>query len=196
VRMQEQKWKWARVVVAGSAPCLDVPSVLSIPHDLLIAANGAAALLPTDILCTTSYLFRESCSPEELRTAESLAGLHFDIICLDGKSAPVDKAIRALVQLGITWERIDIIYDKDRSAVVAESCGKPLWVSTGVWAICLALVSRAASVRAVGISLGPGHVTGDTLPRQHVEADRECLQRLKERWTDKLILDQDLEAEL
>ena len=108
-----------------------------------------------------------------------------------------DKAIRAMMQMGIKWHKLIYVYDDDRQEVTNAACGKRLWVSTGVWGVCLALTSDAKSVHAVGISLGPGHVaTGDQLPRDHVNEDKECLRLLTERFADRLIIDPALRSQL
>jgi hypothetical protein len=173
----EDLCKGKTCLVVGSAPSFAMPKA---PYDVCIVANGAAALVDGDVLVTTSHLFRDGCTELEMSTRERMANRHFASVWLDIKCGNADVASRAMQdRYGITWDSISFVDETRRVDVVRAACGKALWVSSGVWAACLAAVSLARIVRVVGVSLSMGHHgESDSSPRHHVNEDRECLRRL------------------
>lgn len=163
-------------LVAGSAPNFAMPKA---PYDVCIVANGAA-LVDGDILVTTSHLFRDGCTNEEVSTRKSMAGRSFTSVWLDTKCGNGELASRVMQdRYGIAWKEIRFVDEASRMEIVRASCGQALWVSSGVWAVCLAVVSLARIVRVVGVSLSMGHYgESDNSPRHHVNEDRECLRLL------------------
>ena len=84
-----------------------------------------------------------------------------------------------------------------RKLIVQGACGLDLWVSTGTFAICLAVYSGAKTVRTNGISLQDGHtgVSEDNATRMHIDEDRQCLNALQEIYSG-LILQDSLASQL
>lgn len=164
-------------LVAGSAPNFAMPKA---PYDVSIVANGAAEFVDGDILVTTSHLFRDGCTNEEASTRRSMSGRSFMSVWLDMKCGNGELAARVMQdRYDITWDRITFVDEPSRMEIVRSACGQALWVSSGVWAICLAAVSLARIVRVVGVSLSNGHYgSTDDCARHHVDEDRECLRRL------------------
>jgi len=168
-----------RCLIVGSAPALEIPDL---DYGCVIGANGGAAIaashgLDVDCLVTTSYLFRgEDISDPESRTIELLRGLTVQHIWVDTKSGPLEWATDALADLSVSWQEAYAVDADARNEVVRESSGKELWVSSGIWAACLALASGAAHVYLSGISLQNGHYgMTDSAIRNHVAQDRICL---------------------
>lgn len=175
--LTEDLCKGRTCLVAGSAPNFAMPKS---PYDVCIAANGAAALVDGDILVTTSHLFRNGCTGSEMLTRKSIAGRSFASVWLDTKCGNGELVSRVMQDIyGIAWNDIKFVDEASRMEVVRAACGKALWVSSGVWSVCLAAVSLARIVRVVGVSLSMGHHgESDSLPRHHINEDRECLRRL------------------
>lgn len=173
----EDLCKGKTCLVVGSAPNFSMPKT---PYGVCIVANGAAALVDGDVLVTTSHLFRDGCTDLEISTRECMANRHFASVWLDIKCGNADVVSRAMRdRYGITWEKISFVDEISRIGVVHAACGKALWVSSGVWAVCFAIVSLASIVRVVGVSLSMGHHgESEHSPRHHVNEDRECLRRL------------------
>lgn len=164
-------------LVVGSAPNFAMPKA---PYDVSIVANGAAALVDGDILVTTSYLFRDGCTSQEASTRKFMAGRSFASVWLDTKCGNGELASRVMQdRYNITWNEIRLVDEPSRMEISRSACGRAFWVSSGVWAVCLAVVSLASVVRIVGVSLSLGHYGEDDMsPRNHVNEDRECLRRL------------------
>ena len=171
-------------LVVGSSPTVGIPDYLATDIDVVIGANGGAAIahdhgLKVDILATTSYLFRPLPTDQETYTVKSLGGLSPDYVLVDEQCGPLDNVRAAIWDRGI--EHSNEIYGvgvPNREDVVYGATGGRWWVSTGVWAICLALSCNANRVMVTGISPGvSGHhgMELDTLSRQHNEADKACL---------------------
>ena len=173
-----------RCIVVGSAPNLVMPTARI--SDVVIGANGGASLArrPVDVLATTSYLFRANGSTRaERETKELMRGLNVVSIWVDEKTGPATPAIDQLKELGCTWRHLYRVSPKARESVVVAATGQAHshWVSTGVWAACLAVVSGATSVIVVGVSLAPGHIgmSWDRAPRHHADEDGITLYLLK-----------------
>ena len=162
------------VIVVGSAPGAVLPPYQD--REVVIGANGGAAVARqlgrmVDVLVTTSHLFRRDASASEWFTQQSLSGLRVASMWVDIKNGPM------LSSFEVIGDRIQTVNPIQRSRIVRDACGSDLWVSTGLFAICLALVSGALSVEIAGISLHAGHAgqPRDRSPRHHVAEDSECL---------------------
>ena len=109
-----------------------------------------------------------------------MANRHFSSVWLDTKCGNGELASRVMTdRYNITWDKIAFVDEASRMEIVRAACGQALWVSSGVWVACLAVVSLASMVRVVGVSLSVGHHgETDNSPRHHVNEDRECLRRL------------------
>jgi hypothetical protein len=181
-------------LVVGSAPNFRQPSIIP---DVTIGANGGASLVESDILCTTSHLFRRACSDRERKTRDGLSSRYFHSVWLDAKCPPGAGALNSMASDGICHSRAHVVMPEDRSELVTRACGKSLWVSTGVWAICLAVVSDALVVTVTGISLGHGHFDeNEDAPRFHTSEDRECLNLLMGTHGDSIHLEESLRGRL
>ena len=173
-----------RCVVIGSAPGVKLPTETC--NDYLIAANGgvnAAKNRYIDLLVTTSFLFRENNTRAEQRTIEMMSYSHIGSACVY-ESAPltgyynwVSEDIRLVL-----WNTTTSFKHAYRDEVVTKALGTGIHtrVSTGVWAVCLALVSGAAEVVITGVGLSNGHsnIPWDKAARDHVIEDRQALTRI------------------
>jgi len=151
----------------------------------MIGANGGAGLAGgVDILCTTAHLFRPRRTDQENATLRLLTELNFRSVWIDTKNGPAAAVENGLYLRRSSWMRMYSVPPAARDEVVHHACGEALWVSTGVWALCLALASGAASVITAGISLDQGHegMPWDEAPRGHRTEDQECLRLLKGRY--------------
>jgi hypothetical protein len=165
-------------------------------QEVILGANGAAAVVDADVLVTTSYLFRDEPSSRESATRNSLAYRQFHSIWLDTKCEPGFGAADLIASDGIGFTRLAALSNAERAKMVEHACGRDLWVSTGVWAICIAAVSNAARINVTGVSLSNGHYgEDDNSERHHVNEDRECLRLLTARHS-KIHLEPELVAQL
>jgi hypothetical protein len=183
-RMIEPLCEGRDCVVVGSAPG---PSFsFHDPRTIVIGANGGASLarkygMVPHVLVTTAHLFRESRSKQEQATYESLRGLCLHSVWVDEKNGPASTVSGKRFDLRLSYGRLRGVSPQDRADVVRRAVGESAWVSTGVWAICLAVVSGAKTVATYGISLGVGHagMPWDRAPRDHVFEDEVTLRRLR-----------------
>lgn len=167
-------------VVVGSAPNVDMRNV-SDPNAIIIAANGAAKTVidsgrNVDILCTTSHLFRDNPSTDELGSIQSLQNVRAKSVWVDTKNGDIPSSMSTVTDGASNVYRVPSIL---REHVTSKVVGKPLWVSTGVWAMCLALYSGARKVTTVGI-------TGNC--RDHSLQDSEALHIIQSRFPSVEIL--------
>lgn len=184
--MIEPLCKGRRCLVVGSAPGVALPEPVA--GELVMGANGGAAIArdagrTVDVLLTTAHLFRATPSPVEAATIESLRGLEFRSVWVDTRNGPGLRAAWGLNAIGSRGDRLVQVSPGDRSSVVLGAIGADIWVSTGVWAACLAMVSGALEVELAGVSLARGHegMPDDTAPRDHVVEDAQALYLLVER---------------
>lgn len=188
------------VLVVGSGPNYDRDLCSQQASDSVsIVANQAAQLYHSatkreaDVLCTTAHLYKQSLKDRnEFEIRQSLVARRFESIWLDTKNASFDEASWFLDQDLVHANKLNNCAPWTRASIVFNACGADLWVSTGVFAVCLALHSRATIVRTNGISLANGHAVGDDQPRMHVNEDRQCLQRLLDLHPDRLTLQDNL----
>ena len=177
--MTESAMAGRRVVIVGSAPGVHVPPAR--PDDLVVGANGGARHAArqgrrVDILSTTSHLFRpDGATRSEQYTRRQLVGMRFAATWVDERNGRFYPA-----GTGIFPGRIRRVSRRCRSWIVSRASGRDLWVSTGVFAACLAIVSGATEIVLVGISLAPGHagLVADTDSRHHVTEDASCLRAI------------------
>lgn len=170
--------------VIGSAPDAKIPALN--PGDTVVVANGGAALavamgIPVDVLATTSYLLTARDTSESAAlTLDSMRGMVARALWVDTKCGPVSAA---------DLDRCDVRYYDElrrvspdlRSRIVRAAIGHDLWVSTGVFAACLAVASGASGVSIYGVSLSPGHAGQPEsigARRDHVHEDRAALRIL------------------
>lgn len=186
--MTEPLCRGRRCIVFGSAPGLRVPDVR--PEDVILGGNGGSGLAAkrtgrVDVAVMTSRLFRGPVVADiEEATKDLLRGITPQSLWADEKCNPLMD--EHLAGLGIVPGRVHRLNDAAREAVVVAAIGRPEWVSTGVWAICLAVASGASEVLYTGISPdAKGHEEmpwepPDKYPRGHVAEDRRCLVTLLE----------------
>jgi hypothetical protein len=178
-------------LIVGSAPGVRVPAASAGVSQVVIGANAGAAVAQrqgrrVQLLATTSHLFRTAgASRSELHTRRRLKGMRFDVTWVDEKNGRWSHQ-----SSGIEPGRIRRVSQRLRSHIVKTACGRELWVSTGVFAACLAVASGASSVELVGVSLMNGHhgMANDSDPRFHVAEDAACLRAL----SDSVHLPEDL----
>ena len=130
-------------IVFGSAPEdeNDIPVALLCEEDLdycIIGANGGAAIardmgFDVDILATTSHLFRENATPMERKTVKMIRGMYVEHVFVDEKNGALDLDL-----FPVSSVYMHHINEGQRESLVEEVTGKKLWVSTGLWALCLA----------------------------------------------------------
>jgi hypothetical protein len=152
-------------------PSRDQSRVSMHPALVVIGANGGASIarnlgFTVDILCTTSHLFRSNSTEAEQATVNSMRGLRVRQLYMDTQCGYLNR----LDDYDILADLINTVPGGVRRTVVREACGGDLWVSTSVWAVCLALVSGAKSVTVRGVSL-----------TDRLDADAKCLYYLVER---------------
>jgi len=168
-------------LVVGSAPCV-VDDIERLAYGaklssemLVIGANGGAKIIYNqigrcDVLATTSHLFQQRL-PHERDTVKQLEGLEFQSVWVDTKSGSCQLPFE------VTPHYVSPGY---RSRVIDIACGLTEWVSTGVWALCLAKVSGAARLLYAGIA---PHINGhygmmNNAGRDHSNADEIVIGRL------------------
>lgn len=166
-------------LVVGSAPGAALPES---SFDVVIGANGGAAIaraagLDVRVLATTAHLFRNGLTAEEQATLDSLRDLSVEALWLDTKNAPAWEVAQRWPALGLSADRLCAVPPVLRERVATEAVGFSRWVSTGVWAACLALASGAKSVTLAGIS-------GQA--RDHADQDAEVLAALEARGVEVL----------
>ena len=145
------------------------------------------------VLATTSYLFRTAppapptpAPPTptthhpslakddgEQRSLAMMQGVSVSALWLDTQCGPAEPAEDAMAAIGLSWGQLTAVSPRARSTVTVAATGIadcPLWVSTGVWLVCLAVVSGASSVVTYGI-------TGQS--RDHSGADTRALDALR-----------------
>ena len=148
--------------------------------ELSLGANHAVSLEKCDILVTTSYLFRDDCTDIQTEKRKLMMGLGFKRVYVDTKCGLLSSVLPCIRRHNITWDEMVTVNPDDRAQVVVSACGKDLRVSTGVWAVCLAVISSPKSVTVTGVSLEDGYykMDSDAPSRDHVAEDRECLRGL------------------
>jgi hypothetical protein len=180
-------------VIVGSAPGAIEPDATFAHHHTTIAANGGGALcaqwgIPVGYLCTTSHLFRHSASEAERLTAGSLWNLPVShSVFIDIASSP---EVSMRIHSAINCSAFSAVDKNARREVVLDALrrGGDRWafdslrVSTGVWAVCLAVASGSPRVLVTGIdpdSQGHCGIEADGPPRDHVAEDRAVLGALE-----------------
>lgn len=178
--LTESQCKNARCVIFGSAPDIAMPDIES--DDVIMCANGGARIaldlgLSVNVLATTTHLYRDGkVAKSERETRRRIDGIQVGTLWVDTKSHPT-----ALVKVlgSIKHDEAYEVNDDGRSEIINAACGEPLWVSTGVFLVCLATISGASDVIAAGISLVDGH---HKMPwddrRDHVDEDRRAMELL------------------
>lgn len=170
--------KGKHCVVVGSAPGVNMSAVSDLDA-VVIAANGAAKSIidsnrSVDVLCTTSHLFRDNLSTDEMASIESLRNINVKSLWVDTKNGDTPPSMST-----ITADNVYRVPPTLREHITSKVIGKPLWISTGVWAVCLALYSGASKVTTVGI-------TGKC--RDHSLQDSEALDIIQSRFPSVEIL--------
>lgn len=171
--------------MVGSGPCL-VPEAVTTEYDCIVAANGGAGLArrfarDPDVIVTTSHLFRDGDKPmSEQQTILQMNGVTCQHLWIDSKNGPAGEAASKCVTNGMAFRRMMDVHPAIRSQIVREATGgKDLWVSSGVWAVCLCVASSAKSVHVTGICTTGGHFDlNDDSVRMHGEADWHVLRHL------------------
>ena len=174
-------------LVMGSAPGIDVERWKDFEGTTIGANAGMGILwrklgLSTHIAVTTSYLFRPGVSVQELATRDMMADTNCVTMWLDNRDDRLYRA-RDVMQrrLRIEWGRLQVLNGFDRDSVQFSALGYKSRISTGVWAVCLALAAGAREVYVDGVSLEPGHwgQEWDDQPRDHVAEDRQAIKDLQ-----------------
>lgn len=171
-----------RCIVVGSAPGVELPKAEH--NDVILAANGGAAVVraagrEVDVLVTTSHLFAGTTELDRA-TLESLRDLRVGSAWVDTKNGllthmrvqAMDYALEAKDYINVTPHL--------RNKIAEEALGFTRWMSTGVWAACLAVASRASNVVLCGVSMQAGHagMPWDHQARHHMNEDAVCLRAL------------------
>lgn len=178
--------------VVGSAPGVTVP----LGVDRLLGVNGGASVpgVSLDVLFTTCYLFgfekrhvsRVEVTEHRLATAvlERMKGVQTNVLVADTRRGSLLNVVDGCRKWGIAYNTILGVNPSELDAIVYEASelhlGKaPNRVSSGMFAVCAALVFGAERVILCGISLKGGHhAMKDKLPRHHTRADEQCLKAL------------------
>lgn len=175
-----------RCIIVGSAPGLRLPHAKS--GDIILGANSGAPIAREqgrDVygLLTTSYLFLHQNKAHDHITLASLAGLEVDTIWLDIRGGGEPRIRNALKNLHIQYRCLIEVEHAERRRLLSSCGAAPTWVSTGVWAACLALASDASEVIVAGVSLRRGYFDQpwDRARRWHMDEDRQCLRDLHAR---------------
>ncbi len=171
-------------LIVGSAPGVVIPDS---DFGCVIGVNGGAAIardkgLQVDVLVTTSHLFRDQIrSATEQWTIDNMSNLKVDHVWADTKNGPLELVVKGCEENNISYLDIFEVTPKDRSKIILDAIGVDLWISSGIWAVCLALSSGSSSVKIAGISLINGHhgAKTDNAPRHHVTQDGQCLDILR-----------------
>ncbi len=173
--------KGNKCIVVGSAPNLKLPKQQD--GDIIIGANGGAGIakqsgLKVSIFCTTKHLFRKSATKQEEESRKIVKGLSVSFTYLHSKN---DEKIQ-LSDFNISSETVYSINDEERLKLIESICGFPLRVSTGVFAVAIALLHGAKSVEMVGFSLDIGHfnMPWDKAIRDHIGEDSIFFKALKQ----------------
>ena len=140
---------------------------------VFVGANGGGRIAHSiihrcDVLCTTSHLFQQRLKSETATVAQ-LNGLDVRNIWVDVKAGQMDTSIADCVKWQ-NFQSVDVDYRE--KVVYGASKLHDQWISTGVWAVCLALYSGATSCHIAGIELA---TRSDQL---HVEADTRVLSAM------------------
>ncbi len=186
----ERLCKGNKCIVVGSAPNLKLPKRQD--GDIIIGANGGGGIaqqfgLKVSIFCTTKYLFRKNPTKQEKATCKILKELSVSFTYLHGKN---DEKIE-LSDFNISSETVYSINDEEKLKLIESVCGFPLRVSTGVFAVAIALLHGAKSVELVGFSLDIGHfgMQCDKIPRDHISEDSIFFEALeKTKYAGKVII--------
>lgn len=193
-----------RYLIVGSAPNLRLDQSHFTNHKI-IAANGALSILwyqarvPVDYLCTTTHLYRDDATTEEIATRLGInqAARYAKAYVSQGLTTYVDMKNNPEVLHRVPGEKVRV-YPEDREEIVLAALDvaqSPIFhryegrssdylrVSTGVWAACLAVAAGSPSVLITGIDPdSQGHWGADSgpggLPRDHVEEDKAVLKVL------------------
>ncbi len=175
----ESQCKGNRCIVFGSAPDMVIPGSID-SSDIIMCANGGARIavdlgLSINVLATTTYLYRgKGLRRSEQLTCQQMNGIKTNSLWVDNKVSPgrLMNVVRSVM-----YDSINVIGDVERSQIIVAACGQDLRASTGVFLICLAIVSGANSVMTVGISLSDGHynMPWDTGKRDHIGEDSQAM---------------------
>lgn len=178
----EQLCSRRRCIVVGSAPGVELPKREH--HDIVIGANGGAAIAraagrEVDLLVTTAHLFNRTTKVDEA-IAQSLEGLTVSSCWVDTKNGSLTQTRVRFMELELEAKAYVDVNSLIRNKVIYEAIGENLWVSTGVWAACLAVVSGASHVVLCGISMHNGHtgMNWDHGARHHKQEDASALRAL------------------
>ena len=171
-----------KCLVVGSAPGLQLPNMSS--YEVVIGANGGAGFTPHDpqILVTTSHLYRGQVTNQELSTQRRIASVnHFESIWVDGVDSYVKVGLKSW---SVGYERLRGTGESARLEMIqrATRLEHPGRVSTGIWAISIAVISSAFQVDYCGIEPSRnGHedMSWDHAPRDHSEPDKIALDALQ-----------------
>ncbi len=171
-------------LIVGSAPGVTIPDS---DFGCVIGVNGGAAIardkgLQVDVLVTTSHLFRGGdLPPIEQWTIDTMSNLQVDHVWADTKNGPLGLVEEGCDEHNISYLDLFEVTPEQRSEVIMDAIGVDLWISSGIWAVCLALSGGSASVKIAGISLINGHhgAKNDMTPRHHVLQDGQCLDILR-----------------
>ncbi len=170
-------YKGKRCIVVGSAPGVRVPKKQD--GDVVIAVNSGAVVAQksgrgVDVFCTTAALFNE----KDNRNMQIRAGIQDFSVSLAYIYWYYGEKI-SLSDFGISAKTTHWISKSEREQIIKNVCGFALRVSSGLFAVCIAILSGAASVEMVGFSLtdyGHANLPSDSLEfRDHVAEDTAFL---------------------
>ncbi len=193
--LTEPACRGRKCLVVGSSPRVreDLIGHSGVDRAVIIGVNGGGRIAldmigRLDVLVTTSHLFQGRL-PHERETVDSIKGIYAGALWVDEKSGRFDAGMS-----GLTYGRITRIDRISRDWVVFRSSGfgspvdrradgdsiAPLnWVSSGVWAICLAKLSGASDIKVAGISSQNGHYgIGGSHTRGHLDQDTRVMAKM------------------
>ena len=177
----EQMCNGKRCIVVGSAPGACLPKQQS--GDVVMGANGGAAIArksgrDVDIFCTVASLFFDGISRKDRATLKSLGGVSSRVAYVHVQR---QEPSPDLSNFGIAVQNSHYLTKKQKLQIIESACGLPLRVSTGIFAVCLAVASKAACVEVAGFSFSDGHegMPWDNARRDHIAEDDACLRGIQ-----------------
>jgi hypothetical protein len=196
-------------MVVGTAP--DALISLSYRAEKIIAANGGVGLirvagLLVDVLATTAYICRFPSALHEQKSILTWTNYHIESIYVDEKDGKKDLVKQKCKSIDLTYDQMWGISEQRRNEIVYNACGLYLGagtiherVSTGFFALCLAVMDNPETVCIVGLGLSKdGHADkswGRAL-KQHALPDFRCLEALLKRYNNFVTTSKELNERL
>lgn len=180
-----------RCVVIGSAPDTRLPKAA--PGDRHFCVNGSLRIArqlgiekPAVHLLNAYSLY---VSAERAGSRELLRGLSTGHLLLLEPGLEQDKALDAVAEIDLRYDRLDCITRMERVAIILQGTGLHLglgrrhqYLSTGMSAVAMALWAGASEVVLAGFSMAGGHQYLQVVTkRDHVVGDSLFLAAMSKR---------------